>query len=51
MCNIKNQAKYFNVITGDNVSGESYGKDAAIFKKVDNIDLVFDYNENTNLCT
>lgn len=41
MVNIKKR-DFYDVITGDSVSGENYGLDAAVFKKVDNMDLVFD---------
>lgn len=41
MVNIKKK-DFFDVITGEQVSGEYYGIDAAVFKKVDNIDMVFD---------
>lgn len=42
MSNIRNQMAFFNVITGECIDGESYGKDAATFKKVDNIHMIFD---------
>lgn len=41
MSNIK-KLDFFNVITGDPVSEESYGRDAQTFKKVDNVDMIFD---------
>jgi hypothetical protein len=33
---------YFNVVTGEYVDGEGYGIDARIFRKTDNVNLVFD---------
>lgn len=41
MSNIK-KLDFFDVITGYQVSEESYGRDASTFKKVDNVDMVFD---------
>lgn len=41
MSNIKKK-NYYDAITGCDVDGKNYGIDAAIFKKVDNVDLVFD---------
>lgn len=41
MSNIK-KLDFFNVITGNPVSEESYGRDSSTFKKVDNVDMVFD---------
>lgn len=41
MSNLK-KIEYFNVVTGIPVSGEKYGVDASIFRKTDNVDLVFD---------
>lgn len=39
---MSNKKDYFNVITGEYVDGEGYGTDARIFRKTDNINLVFD---------
>lgn len=41
MSNIKKR-DFYNVITGDSVDGNKYGIDAEIFKKVDNVNMVFD---------
>lgn len=41
MSNIKKK-EFYDVITGDDATVENYGLDAAIFRKVDNVDLVFD---------
>jgi len=41
MCNIKKK-DFYDVITGDDVSKENYGKDAATFKRVDNVEMIFD---------
>lgn len=41
MSNIKKR-DFYNVTTGEDVDGENYGKEAAIFKKVDNVSMVFD---------
>jgi hypothetical protein len=41
MCNIKKR-DFYNAITGDIVGAENYGVDAAIFKKVDNVVMIFD---------
>lgn len=41
MSNIK-KLDFFDIITGDPVSGESYGRDASTFKKADNVDMIFD---------
>ncbi len=41
MSNIKKR-DFYNAITGLIAEGENYGKDAAIFKKVDNVVMVFD---------
>ncbi len=41
MVNLKKK-NYFDCITGESVSGKSYGTDAVTFKKVDNIDMVYD---------
>jgi len=41
MSNIKKK-EFYDAITGDDVDKERYGIDASIFKKVDNVDLVFD---------
>lgn len=41
MSNIKKR-EFFNAVTGKNNDGENYGKDAVIFRKVDNVSMVFD---------
>lgn len=41
MSNIK-KLDFFDVTTGYPVSGESYGRDTSTFKKVDNVDMIFD---------
>ncbi len=41
MVNIK-KIDFYDATTGQSVSGDTYGKDASVFKKVDNVDLVFD---------
>lgn len=41
MSNIK-KLDFFDVVTGDSVSEESYGRDASTFRKVDNVDMIFD---------
>lgn len=41
MSNIKNR-DFYDVVTGDIVEAESYGIDAATFKKVDNVHMIFD---------
>lgn len=41
MSNIK-KLDFFDVITGDPVSEESYGRDASTYKRVDNVDMIFD---------
>lgn len=41
MSNIKKR-DFYDAITGEPVNKERYGLDAAVFKKVDNVDLVFD---------
>lgn len=41
MCNMKKR-DFYDVITGEGVSGEDYGIKASIFKKVDNVSMVFD---------
>lgn len=41
MSNMKKR-DFYNVITGERVDGENYGKYANIFKEVDNVVLVFD---------
>ena len=41
MSNMKKR-DFYNIITGERVDGENYGKDAATFKEVDNVVLVFD---------
>lgn len=33
---------YYNAVTGEYVDGEDYGTDARIFRKTDNVNLVFD---------
>lgn len=41
MSNMKKR-DFYNITTGERVDGESYGMDAAAFKGVDNVVLVFD---------
>lgn len=41
MSNIKKR-DFYNAITGDSVDGNKYGIDAEIFKRVDNVNMVFD---------
>jgi hypothetical protein len=41
MCNMKRK-DFYDVITGDIVEANNYGRDTATFKKVDNVDMVFD---------
>ena len=41
MSNMKKR-DFYNIITGERVDVENYGKDAATFKEVDNVVLVFD---------
>ena len=41
MSNIKKR-EFYDSITGECVSGENYGFDCSVFKKVDNVDMVFD---------
>lgn len=41
MSNIKKR-DFYNITTGERVDEESYGKDAATFKKVDNVRMIFD---------
>lgn len=40
MVNVK-KLDYFNVVTGDAVDGKSYGRDAAVFKQSDNVEMIF----------
>lgn len=41
MCNVRKK-EFYDAITGDTTDGKYYGTDAAIFRKVDNVDMVFD---------
>lgn len=41
MCNIKKKDCY-NAITGDEADIQYYGMDTAIFKRVANVDMIFD---------
>lgn len=41
MSNIKKR-EFYNAITGDIASAEDYGIDASTFKKVDNVEMIFD---------
>ena len=41
MSNIKKK-DFYNAITGNNESIDNYGINASTFKKVDNVDMVFD---------
>lgn len=41
MCNIKKR-DFYDIITGDVANAKDYGINASTFKKVDNIDMIFD---------
>jgi hypothetical protein len=41
MSNVKKKEIY-DAITGDTTDGKYYGTDAAIFRKVDNVEMIFD---------
>lgn len=41
MCNIKKR-DFFDVVSGDVVGADSYGSDASTYKRVDNVDMIFD---------
>jgi len=41
MVNFK-KLDFYNAITGDTVDKKNYGRFAEVFKKVDNVDMVFD---------
>lgn len=41
MSNIKKR-DFYDAVTGEPVNKERYGIDAVVFRKVDNVDLVFD---------
>lgn len=41
MSNIKKR-EFYDVYTGENVDEENYGIDASVFRKVDNVVLIFD---------
>lgn len=41
MVNLRKK-EFYDIISGDSESGERYGTDATISKKVDNVDLVYD---------
>lgn len=41
MSNIKKR-DFYDVVTGDTVGEDNYGIDAATFKKVDNVEMIFD---------
>lgn len=41
MSNLKKR-DFYDSTTGECVSGENYGFDCSVFKKVDNVDMVFD---------
>lgn len=41
MSNIKKR-DFYNAITGDSVDGNKYGIDTEIFKKTDNVNMLFD---------
>jgi hypothetical protein len=41
MCNVRKK-EFYDAITGDTTDGKYYGMDAAIFRKVDNVKMVFD---------
>jgi len=42
MSNIKNQMMFFDIITGNIASAEDYGIDGRVYRKADNVDLIFD---------
>lgn len=42
MSNIKNQMMFFDIITGNIASAEDYGIDGRVYRKTDNVDLIFD---------
>ncbi len=41
MSNIK-KLDFFDAITGNPVGEESYGRDAEVYRKTDNVDMIFD---------
>jgi hypothetical protein len=41
MCNVRKK-EFYDAVTGDATDGKYYGMDAAIFRMVDNVDMVFD---------
>jgi hypothetical protein len=41
MSNMKKR-DFYNITTGERVDGENYGTDASTYKKVDNVDMIFD---------
>lgn len=41
MVNIK-KLDFYDVITGDSSDGKNYGVDTSIFRRADNIDMIFD---------
>ena len=41
MCNIKKK-EFYDAVTGNTTDGKYYGMDAAVFRKVDNVEMVFD---------
>lgn len=45
MSNLKKK-DYFDCTTGEKVDGENYGRDAKIFKKSDNMELIYDSHGN-----
>lgn len=45
MVNVK-KLDYFDVTTGIAVNSKNYGKDAVIFKRTDNVDMIFDSRGN-----
>lgn len=41
MCNIRKK-DFYDAITGYSVGGQDYGTNASTFRKVDNVDMIFD---------
>lgn len=41
MVNMKKR-DFYDAVTGERVDGKYYGVDAAIFRRVDNVDMIFD---------
>jgi hypothetical protein len=41
MCNVK-KMEFYDAITGVTTDSKYYGNDAAVFRRVDNVDMIFD---------